>query len=170
MKYLPAPLTPFLASTPDNSHPLQINPSPIAFLGRNSNTAVSYSYKLLVVAKKSELLCNQANPNSFTKTPGVGGGVPLRHLRVLCVSALSFAVVTPVFVFKSLQIAPFTPSICIPFIFINLQIAFFATRLFSKTSALPPSFSESDQIRSQLSTFNCRLATAIGRAIVSPIT
>src|ERR1700730_8996979 len=40
---------------------------------------------------------------------------------------------------------PSISSICIPCVFIHLQIAFFATRLFSKTSALPPSFSKSGQ-------------------------
>ena len=34
--------------------------------------------------EKRQLLCNQANPNSLCKIPGVG--VPLRQLRVLCVS------------------------------------------------------------------------------------
>ena len=40
---------------------------------------------------------------------------------------------------------PSISSICIPCVFIHLQIAFFATRLFSKTSALSPSFSKSGQ-------------------------
>src|SRR5712671_7432642 len=74
MKYPPAPLTPFLASPPDNSHPLQINPSPIAFVGRNSNTAVSYSYKLLVVAKKVNSFAIKQIQTLSQKHRG-GGGV-----------------------------------------------------------------------------------------------
>jgi hypothetical protein len=43
-------------------------------------------------------------------------------------------------VIMNLRIAPSNLSICISHLFINLRIAFFATHLFSKTSALPPSF------------------------------
>src|SRR5712671_5320645 len=72
MKYPPAPLTPFLASPPDNLHPLQINPSPIAFVGRNSNTAVSYSYKLLIVAKKLNSFAIKQIQTLSEKHPGWG--------------------------------------------------------------------------------------------------
>ena len=40
--------------------------------------------RTLCRCEKPQLLCNQANPNSLCKIPGVG--VPLRQLRVLCVS------------------------------------------------------------------------------------
>ena len=62
----------------------------------------------LLLSRKIQLLCNQANPNSLGKTPGSGvylhkppawnqqltnsSFLSLRRLRVLCVSALSIAV------------------------------------------------------------------------------
>jgi hypothetical protein len=172
MKYPPAPLTPFLASPPRIQRRTHILNEQRDLKDLDPTLSASITCRLLkslAALFPSRFLYFQSFAASFRKTPGgVGYCVPLRHLRVLRVSALSFAVLESVLVFKKLQVAPSTPSICIPRVFMHLQILFFATRVFSKTSALPPSFSLFPVFSDssfRLSTVNCRLP---GRAIVSP--
>jgi hypothetical protein len=148
MKYPASHLTPFLAPLPENLHRLHIDRSQIYPTPPKVNSSLSYCSKLFFtlslegfVAKKVNFFGIKQIQTLSQRTPGVGCGVPLRHLRVLRVSALSFAVLASVLVIKNLRITPSTPSICIPCVFTHLQIPFFATRVFSQTSALPPSFS-----------------------------
>jgi len=73
MKYLPALLTPFLASPPASSvFPLARS---VADSRRSYRTKPCALILLRTLSRreKSELLCNQANPNSFAKIPGWGG-------------------------------------------------------------------------------------------------
>jgi hypothetical protein len=152
MKYPPAPLTPFLASLlcirRRIAHPERAR----AEGSRSTNS------QHLNILHALELSCRSFYNSSrlfsivcslfFPKHRGGGTSAPR---RVLCARppqwvTLSFAVVASVLVFNNLQIAPSTPSVCIPHIFIHLQIAFFATHVFSQTSALPPVFSQSIQI------------------------
>jgi hypothetical protein len=150
MKYPPAPLTPFLAALLCIRRRIHIlsEPEPKGLDRLTPSTSVACSLlKSLASLFPPRFLYFQSLAVSFRKTPGrVGYCVPLRRLRALraCplwrVSALSFAVLESVLVFKNLQVAPSTPSICIPRVFMHLQIPFSATRVFSQTSALPPSF------------------------------
>jgi hypothetical protein len=75
-----------------------------------------------------QLLCNQANPHSFSRTPGVGHTLKshsrrINNIRTLC-SQPSCNLVN-------------ATLLCSPFVFITLRIAFFATHLFSQSSELP---------------------------------
>jgi hypothetical protein len=145
MKYPAAPPTPFLAALPQKTRvPFrsQLLPSRTAQALSVRTTIACSLLKSLASLFASPVLCFQWLAASFHKTPGgVGYCAPLRHLRVLRVSALSFAVLESALVFKNLQVAPSTPGICISRVFMHLQTAFYATRVFSQTSALPPSFS-----------------------------
>src|SRR6266478_1053874 len=55
---------------------------------KHANTFIDTLLRTLCRSEKTQLLCNQANPNSFDKTPGVR--VSLRKLRSLSDSALTF--------------------------------------------------------------------------------
>ena len=50
---------------------------------RGTSPMLSHSCELYVVAKKPQLLCKQANPNSFHKTPGVGASATLQRSLAL---------------------------------------------------------------------------------------
>ena len=82
-------------------------------------------------SQKSQLLWNQANPNSFAQTPGVGCTSQKPSSRISTFQTPSsrpgYKLVT-------------ASSICSPFVFMALRIAFSATHLFSKSSALPYGF------------------------------
>jgi len=108
---------------PRNSHP-----GAIRFLSLNSdreslsnrqhlkpvNLFIDILLRTLCRSPKTQLLCNQPNPNSLCKTPG--WGVP---------SALNF----------DFRVSSFVS--CRPFVFMVLRIAFSASPLLSQTSALP---------------------------------
>ena len=72
MKYAPAPLTPFLAPLPENSHRLQIDRSPIPTTPPKLNSSLSYSSKLFVVAKKLNSFAIKQIQTLSQKHPGWG--------------------------------------------------------------------------------------------------
>jgi hypothetical protein len=105
--------------------------------------------------EKSQLLWNQANPDSFSKTPGVGCTLKshpstISNLRTLAAGCSGNLV--------NVSLARS------PFVFIALRVAFSATHLFSKSSALPWRVSSLRPLRSGLSALRVNpLATSACR-------
>jgi hypothetical protein len=74
---------PFFPATPRVSSAFQFLP-----LGAHHKSRRFILLQTLWPRQKTQPLCNQANPHSLNKIPGVGA--TLRLLRALCGSALSF--------------------------------------------------------------------------------
>jgi len=144
MKYPASHLTPSVATLRQDPPGSCHSHSP------NSHTAKALSCTTSIVCRllkslaslfEPAVVCFQGLAASFRKTPGWGclG-------RLGCPTISDFQEFRPAdgillaLVFKNLRIATSAPSICIPRVFTHLQTAFFPTPLFSKTSALPPSF------------------------------
>ena len=140
MKYPASPLTSFLAVLSQNPpHGYRRN-SPTARTAQALSDRASMACALLnslVALFSFAVVCFQELAHSFAKTPAVRWGVPLRNLRVLCASALPFAVVTSVPRFQeltscSLHLIDLHPprfhafTNCFfrkPFLFTSIQIA-----------------------------------------------
>src|SRR5437899_10667340 len=134
MKYPPAPLTPFLAPPPRIRRRTHIPNEQRELKDHQPTLSASIACRLLKSLASlfsTPFLYFQSLAASFRKTPGVWGTVfpcgasafsaPLRyHLQFLSRSFFS----------RTYELPPPTPSICIPCVFIQLQIPFFATRLF----------------------------------------
>ena len=140
MKYPNSPLTPSFATLPQNPPHRLHHPSLIPCTPKALNAYASIACALLnslATLFSFAVVCFQELAHSFAKTPGVGWGVPLRNLRVLCASALSFALVTSVPCFQeltgcSLHLIDLHPprfhafTNCFfrkPFLFTSIQIA-----------------------------------------------
>ena len=124
MKYTSAPLTPFLATLPQDApvgsprHSLVSNSTPLLSICASIACALLNSLAALF---STAVVCFQSFADSFAKTPGVGvlfANAPAPQFRL-----------APVF--KNLQIPPPATSISMPRVFIYLEIPHPATTLFS---------------------------------------
>ena len=149
MKYPPAPLSPFhavLSQKPQISfhHQPLVTESGKPLTADASRTC-ALSNPLVALFRNPSRLFSIAC-SLFSKNPRVG--YPARFCGTASVAVsggFAFhwtrAAGHRSRLFNNLQTPPSTPSICIPRVFIRLQIPFFATRVFSRTSESPPVFS-----------------------------
>src|ERR1700730_15441177 len=141
MKYPPAPLTPSLATLPQNVRLGFSCPSLVSITSTVLSVCASIACALLNSLASlfaTPVLYFQSFVDSFVKTPGGGGAAPIsRHSFTPNALPRGAAPLLLAFVFKNLQIplraCPPTPL----FIFSHLQIAWRANSFVSHRYKLP---------------------------------